>query len=115
MHHSAIRHNRNVRALARHARLAKRHRVIRAGIWRAIVRLPVKMLVFKEQHRIIRPNRCAQQSAHIERRRRHNHAQPRNMSEDHLAALAVVNRTARQITANRDPDNNIIAANQAGR
>ena len=37
----------------------------------------------------------------IERRRRHHHAQPRNVREDHFAALAVINPAARQVSADR--------------
>ena len=86
-------------AFAHHARLAKWDREISAGIRGAIVRLPVEVLVLKEQHRIVRANRGAQQPANIERGRRHHHAQPGNVREDYFAALAMVNGTAGEVAA----------------
>ena len=90
---------RDVRALAHHARLAERYREIRARVRRAIVGLAIEMLVLEEEHGIVRAHGRAQQAAEIERRGRHHHAQPGNVRERHLAALAVIDRAAGQISA----------------
>ena len=60
------------------------------------------MLVLEEQHGIIGADRGTQQAAYVERSGRHHHAQAGNVREDHFAALAVIDRAAGEIAADRD-------------
>src|SRR6266705_6352321 len=78
--------------------------VVGAGIGRASIGLAVEALVFEEQYRVIAADRSAQQARGVERVGREHDAQSGSMREGALAALRVINRAARQITADRHPD-----------
>ena len=88
---------------ARHVRAATerqhpvggRHRV-------AVVALAVQVLVLEEEHRILAPERGAQQAGGIARARRERDQQPGHVGEDRLAALAVPDGAALQVAADRD-------------
>src|ERR1700676_4897155 len=62
------------------------------------------MLVFEKQYGIVATNRSAQKAAEIERCRRHYHAQPRHVRENHFAGLAVVKPSPCKIAADGNPD-----------
>src|SRR5208337_5199576 len=81
--------------------LAERNRKISTWVFRAIVRLTVKMLVLEEHHGIVAAYGGSQQSSDVQRRGRHNHAEPGTMRKDRFAALAVIHRAAREIAADR--------------
>ena len=66
---------------------------------RAVVRLAIQPLVLEEKHRIIGANRGAQQAAGIQRIRWHDDAQAWDVRELHLAALAVIDGAAVQVSA----------------
>jgi hypothetical protein len=55
--------------------------------------------VFQKQYGIVAANRGAQQASGIERIRRENNAQPRNVREHALAALRVIDGAAGKISA----------------
>src|ERR1700683_4955935 len=94
----------DVGAFAHDARFAEWDGEIRSGIFRTVVGLAIEMFVFEKQHGIIGTNRGAQQAANVEGGGRHHHAQARNVSEDDFAALAMVNRAAGEVTADRYTD-----------
>src|ERR1700683_1567385 len=91
----------DVGAFAHDARFAEWDGEIRSGIFRTVVGLAIEMFVFEKQHGIIGTNRGAQEAADIEGGGRHHHAQARHVSEDDFAALAMVNRAAGEVTADR--------------
>src|SRR5208337_1961111 len=82
----------------------ERNHVVGAGIGGASVGFTVEALMFEEQDGVVAADRSAQQARGIERIGREDHAQAGSMREDAFAALRVVNRATRQITADRDAD-----------
>src|SRR5580658_3539528 len=88
---------------ANHTRFAERNRKVCARVWRAIVWLAVEMFVLEEQNRIVGANGGAQQAAHVQGGGRHHHAKSGNVGEGNLAALAMVDRAAGEISAERYP------------
>ena len=86
------------------ARLREWDGVVGAGVGTLVVGLAVQMLMLEEQHRILRAQRRSQQSIGVERVGRHHDVQARDMGEHHLAALAVVDRAAAQVTPGGDAD-----------
>ena len=66
---------------------------------RAVVGLAIETLVLEEKHRVVAAYRRAQQTAGVESVRRHHHAEPGNVRELHLPALAVINSAAIQVAA----------------
>src|SRR6185437_1347695 len=99
MNYSTISDDAHIFAFANEPRFAKRNCEIRAGISATVVRLTIQMLVFEEHHRVVATNCRAQQTTEIQSRGGHYHAQARLVSEEHFAALAVVNRASGQISA----------------
>src|SRR5689334_19470868 len=71
---------------------------------RAIVRLAIELLVLQKQYRIVGANRGTQKSACILRIRGHDNPESGNVREGRLAALAVIDRAAVQISTNGHPD-----------
>ena len=72
-----------------------RHRV-------AVVALAVEVLVLEEQHRVLAAERGAQQPRRVARARRERDQEPGDVGEDRLAALAVPDRAALEVAADRD-------------
>ena len=99
VHDGSVGHDAYVAAFLHKASLTERHGVIRAGVFRAIVRLPVEMFVLEEHHRIVAADGGAQESRYVQRRRRHDHAQARTMRENRFTALAVINTATGKIAA----------------
>src|SRR4051794_15565854 len=83
--------------------LSERNRVIRTGMRRTIVRLAIEFLVFEEQNRVLRPDRCPEKAACVECIRREYHAQAGNVCERYFAALAMVNRPPCQVPPDWNP------------
>jgi len=75
MHDGAEGDDADVAAFFHHPGFAERHGIVSAGIFGAIVRLAVKMLMLQEHHGIIAPHCGAQKSGDIKRGGRHDHAQ----------------------------------------
>ena len=87
---------RHVRAAAeRQHPVGRRHRI-------AAVALPVQVLVLEEQHRVFASERGAQQPGGVTRPRRERDQQAGHVGEDRLAALAVPDRAALEVAADRD-------------
>ena len=101
MDHGTVGDDADVGAFAHDARFAERDGEIRAGIFRAIVGLAIEMFVLEKHHGIVGPNRGAKKAANIEGGGRHHHAQAGDMRENNFAALAVINRAAGEVAANR--------------
>src|ERR1044071_4993583 len=101
----AISDDRKIAAFPRDPRFAKRYHIVRAGILRLVISLTIEMLMLKEEHRIIRTDRRAQQSISIKSIGREDYAQSRYMCEDRFTALAMIDSTAFQITAYRHAHN----------
>ena len=55
--------------------------------------------MLQEDHRVLAADRGAEQPGGVERGRRHDHPQPRQVREQHLRRLAVVHRAAGEIPA----------------
>src|SRR4029077_5140854 len=70
----------------------------------ASVGLAVKPLMLEEQYRIVTANRGSQQTSRIEGIGRKYHTQSRNVRENALAALRVVECASGQVPADRPPD-----------
>src|ERR1700688_1878887 len=85
-------------------RFAERDHVLGTGISCAAIAFAIKPLVLKEHHWIVAANRSAKQTSRIERVRRKDHAHPRGMGEDALAALRVIDGAAGKVSANRNSD-----------
>src|SRR5439155_15592002 len=83
-----------LRAFAYELGLAERDHIVRTGVRRAIVRLAIEVLRLEEQHRVVRANRGAEQSVGVEGSRGHDDAQTRQVREDTLARLAVIDGAA---------------------
>ena len=103
MDQGAVGNDREVGALAYNPGLAKRNHEIVARVRRFVVGLPIKMLVFEEHYRIVTTNRRSQQPVRIQRVRRIDDAQARNLGEERHARLRVINRAAFQISTDRNP------------
>src|SRR5208283_3440498 len=89
VHNGTVGDNTDLTAFSDHSCLAKRNRKISTWVFRAIVRLTVKMLVLQEHHGIVAAYGGSQQSSDVQRRGGHNHAEPGTMRKDRFAALAV--------------------------
>src|SRR5262249_5748623 len=66
--------------------------------------LAIEMLVLEEHHRVVAANCRPKQAVRIQRVRRHHHSNAWRVSEQHLAALAVANRAAFQVSADCNSD-----------
>ena len=92
----------NVSAFAHRLCLAERDQKIARRILRFVIDLTIEMLVFEEQNRIVAADRRSQQTVRVERGRRVNDHQTRRVRKQRRARLRVINRTALQITADRN-------------
>ena len=67
------------------------------------VGLAQQVLVLEEQHRVLAAERVAQQAGRVAGPRREGDEQPGDVGEDRLAALAVPDRAAGEVAADRHP------------
>ena len=69
---------------------------------RAVVGLAIEALVFQEQNGIVGPDGGPEQATGVERVGREHDPQAGNVGEDRFAALAVINRAAAEVSADRN-------------
>ena len=91
----------DVGAFGDEAGFAEGNGVIGAGIFGAVVGLAIEMLVLEKHYGIVAADGGAQQAGDVERGGWHDDAQAGTVSEDGFAALAVINRAAGEIAADR--------------